>query len=89
MSTKHNPSKGATAVVDRAEPRTGQRGVEVQAFGSIIPMRIGLDQETCQKSVEMLNQVLVDTTTLRDLYKKHHWQVSGPTFYQLHLLFDK
>jgi starvation-inducible DNA-binding protein len=26
---------------------------------------------------------------LRDLYKKHHWQVSGPTFYQLHLLFDK
>jgi len=27
--------------------------------------------------------------TLRDLYKKHHWQVSGPTFYQLHLMFDK
>jgi starvation-inducible DNA-binding protein len=27
--------------------------------------------------------------TLRDLYKKAHWQVSGPTFYQLHLLFDK
>jgi starvation-inducible DNA-binding protein len=27
--------------------------------------------------------------TLRDLYKKHHWQVVGPTFYQLHLLFDK
>jgi starvation-inducible DNA-binding protein len=23
------------------------------------------------------------------MYKKHHWQVSGPTFYQLHLLFDK
>jgi starvation-inducible DNA-binding protein len=27
--------------------------------------------------------------TLRDLYKKSHWQVAGPTFYQLHLLFDK
>ncbi len=27
--------------------------------------------------------------TLRDPYKKHHWQVSGPTFCQLHLLFDK
>jgi starvation-inducible DNA-binding protein len=27
--------------------------------------------------------------TLRDLYKKSHWQTSGPTFYQLHLLFDK
>jgi starvation-inducible DNA-binding protein len=23
------------------------------------------------------------------LYKKSHWQVAGPTFYQLHLLFDK
>ena len=36
-----------------------------------------------------LNQLLADTITLRDLYKNHHWQVSGPTFYQLHLLFDK
>lgn len=38
---------------------------------------------------EQLNQLLADTMTLRDLYKKSHWQVSGPTFYQLHLLFDK
>ena len=30
-----------------------------------------------------------DSITLRDMYKKHHWQVSGPTFYQLHLIFDK
>jgi starvation-inducible DNA-binding protein len=36
-----------------------------------------------------LNQLLADSIALRDLYKKHHWQVSGPTFYQLHLLFDK
>jgi starvation-inducible DNA-binding protein len=40
-------------------------------------------------SVGNLNQILADTMTLRDMYKKHHWQVSGPTFYQLHLLFDK
>jgi hypothetical protein len=33
--------------------------------------------------------VLADTITLRDLYKKHHWQVSGPTFFQLHQLYDK
>jgi starvation-inducible DNA-binding protein len=38
---------------------------------------------------EQLNQLLADTITLRDLYKKSHWQVAGPTFYQLHLLFDK
>jgi starvation-inducible DNA-binding protein len=38
---------------------------------------------------ERLNQLLADSMTLRDLYKKAHWQVIGPTFYQLHLLFDK
>ena len=33
--------------------------------------------------------MLADTMVLRDLYKKHHWQVAGATFYQLHLLYDK
>jgi len=48
-----------------------------------------LAENVCKESVENLNQVLADTITLRDLYKKHHWQVAGPTFYPLHLLFDK
>jgi starvation-inducible DNA-binding protein len=48
-----------------------------------------LSEAAYKEAVENLNQVLADTITLRDLYKKHHWQVSGPTFYQLHLLFDK
>jgi starvation-inducible DNA-binding protein len=52
-------------------------------------MPIALAEGTRRASADNLNQVLVDTMTLRDLYKKHHWQVSGPTFYQLHLLFDK
>jgi starvation-inducible DNA-binding protein len=52
-------------------------------------MPIALAENTRRASVENLNQLLADTITLRDLYKKHHWQVSGPTFYQLHLLFDK
>src|SRR5260221_3797967 len=38
---------------------------------------------------EQLKQPLVDTMTPRDLYKQSHWQVAGPTFYQLHLLYDK
>jgi starvation-inducible DNA-binding protein len=50
---------------------------------------IALDASVCAASVDNLNQLLADTISLRDLYKKHHWQVSGPTFYQLHLLFDK
>ena len=52
-------------------------------------MPIALAEGTRRTSAENLNQLLADTMTLRDLYKKHHWQVSGPTFYQLHLLFDK
>jgi starvation-inducible DNA-binding protein len=52
-------------------------------------MPIGLEEKVCAESVEHLNQVLADTITLRDMYKKHHWQVAGHTFYQLHLLFDK
>jgi len=52
-------------------------------------MPIALSEAVCRESVENLNQILADTITLRDLYKKHHWQITGPTFYQLHLLFDK
>jgi starvation-inducible DNA-binding protein len=52
-------------------------------------MPIALGEQVRRKSVDNLNQLLADTITLRDLYKKHHWQVAGHTFYQLHLLFDK
>jgi starvation-inducible DNA-binding protein len=78
-----------TKVTRSAAPLTGQRAHEMQAFGSVVPMPIALAEDTRRTSAENLNQLLADTMTLRDLYKKHHWQVSGPTFYQLHLLFDK
>ena len=52
-------------------------------------MPIALAEDVCRESIDNLNQLLADTMTLRDLYKKHHWQVAGPTFYMLHLLFDK
>src|SRR6202451_1356879 len=67
----------------------GGRAPEIQAFGSIVPMPIALAEKVRRESVENLNQLLADTMTLRDMYKKHHWQVAGHTFYQLHLLFDK
>lgn len=82
---KSSPTKGTRS----AAPRTGQRAREIQAFGSVVSMPIALAEDTRRTSADNLNQVLADTITLRDLYKKHHWQVAGPTFYQLHLLFDK
>ncbi len=50
---------------------------------------VGLSAEVREELAAHLNQVLADTMVIRDLYKKHHWQVSGPTFHQLHVLFDK
>ena len=52
-------------------------------------MPLALTESVRREGVTNLNQVLADTMTLRDLYKKHHWQASGRTFYPLHLLFDK
>jgi starvation-inducible DNA-binding protein len=74
---------------DGATPILGQSGREIQAFGSVVSMPIGLSDDVRRQVCERLNQILADTKTLADLYKKHHWQVSGHTFYQLHLLFDK
>src|ERR1700757_4910332 len=76
-------------IVTSAVPLTGQRAHEIQAHGSVVSMPIALAEDVRKASAENLNQLLADTITLRDLYKKHHWQVAGHTFYQLHLLFDK
>jgi len=79
----------ADTILKRAEPLVHQHAPEIQPYGHLIRMPIALSESACRESVENLNQLLADTITLRDMYKKHHWQVAGPTFYQLHLLFDK
>ena len=73
-----------------AQPRFHQRAPEIQAYGTVnhlLPLE--LEEPVRLEMTAQLNQLLADTMTLRDLYKKSHWQVAGPTFYQLHLLFDK
>jgi starvation-inducible DNA-binding protein len=87
MTTKS--TLDADAILKHATPLTQQHAHEIQPFGHLVRMPIALSEQVCRDSVENLNQLLADTMTLRDLYKKHHWQVAGPTFYQLHLLFDK
>jgi starvation-inducible DNA-binding protein len=73
-----------------AQPRYHQTARELQAFGTVTSvMPLQLEEPVRLEMTERLNQLLADTMTLRDLYKKSHWQVSGVTFYQLHLLFDK
>ncbi|MDB5294819.1 MAG: polymerase [Phycisphaerales bacterium] len=81
------PDGGLGAAGGRTSAR--EDGGPVHAIAPVRPVPIGLTEDVRRASAAALNQLLADTITLRDLYKKHHWQVGGPTFYQLHLLFDK
>src|ERR1700733_3451409 len=100
VSPKNDPKNDKTEKTGRtynqleegtkqARPLQHQHAREIQPYGKIAKLPIALDEKVCAASTENLNQVLADTMTLRDMYKKHHWQVAGSTFYQLHLLFDK
>jgi len=86
------PKKAATENHSKlnAQPRIHQRAREIQEYGTVThALPLELEEPVRLEMSEHLNQLLADTMTLRDLYKKSHWQVAGPTFYQLHLLFDK
>jgi len=79
----------ADQILEQSKPLTHQHAHEIQPYGHLISLPIALAESVRTEGVENLNQLLADTMTLRDLYKKHHWQVAGPTFHQLHLLYDK
>jgi len=89
MQSPSHSDKGRVGIAERAQPLLRQRAPEIQPYGTLTQYPIALDEGVRAASVEALNQILADTMMLRDLYKKHHWQVAGHTFYQLHLLFDK
>jgi len=88
MANKQTETKTSHRI--NAQPRFHQRAREIQPYGTVnhaLPLE--LEEPVRLEMTEQLNQLLADTMTLRDLYKKSHWQVAGPTFYQLHLLYDK
>jgi starvation-inducible DNA-binding protein len=71
------------------EPKTDAPRIEIQRYGTLRELPLALPDKARAASCEVLNEILADTSILYALYKKHHWLVAGPTFYQLHLLFDK
>ena len=81
--------KPRATVSTEAQPQYKVEYREIQPYGALKQLPLALEDNARKQSVEILNAVLVNTMTIRDLYKKHHWQMSGPTFYQLHLLLDK
>ena len=86
-TTEHVPQ--ATAPGGSTQPHLHDpAGVELQRFDQLRDLPIGLDASVRGKLAQALNQILADTRILHDLYKKHHWVMRGPTFYQLHLLLD-
>ena len=88
MAKKPVPSTRQASI--NAQPRIHQRAAEIQAYGTVShALPLDLEEPVRLEMTEQLNLLLADSMTLRDLYKKSHWQVAGPTFYQLHLLFDK
>lgn len=88
-SGQQQSTKGARDASPEAQPLLNQRGRVIQTPDTVRRMPIGLSAEVRQENAQALNKLLADTITLYSLYKKCHWQVSGHTFYQLHLLFDK
>jgi starvation-inducible DNA-binding protein len=79
----------ATPVPGGTQPLLHQQGGELQAFGTVKQLPIGLSRDTRMYSCQRLNRILADTQMLYALYKKHHWLMRGATFYHLHLLLDK
>ena len=71
------------------QPRLGQTGAELQRFGSLRQLPIALAADARAESCRLLSEIQADSMILAALYKKAHWNAVGPTFYQLHLLFDK
>ena len=88
MTKKHTDTNVPGSI--SAQPHLHQHAREIQQYGTVnhlLPLE--LEEPVRLEMTAQLNQLLADTMTLRDLYKKSHWQVAGPTFYQLHLLYDK
>jgi starvation-inducible DNA-binding protein len=76
-------------LAERAYPMAVDEAKELPPNGTMARLPVALDATVSRAGSENLNRLLAASMTVRDLYKKHRWPVSGPTFHQLHRLFDK
>ncbi|KST68477.1 Dps family protein [Mastigocoleus testarum] len=53
-----------------------------------IPVNIGIDEDSRAKIAEGLSRLLADTYTLYLKTHNFHWNVTGPMFQTLHLMFE-
>jgi starvation-inducible DNA-binding protein len=92
FAVSQNRSSASLTLSSQASDNSGsagRAGPPTQSYDDLADRRIALSQQARAEGVAALNLILADTMTLRDLYRKHRWQTSGATFYELHRLFEK
>jgi DNA-binding ferritin-like protein len=59
-----------------------------QPYGTVRDNAVRLDKEKAQQSIDALNTDLASTYVLYHQLRKHHWNVDGAEYEQLHDWFD-
>ncbi len=60
-----------------------------QEFGTVEQSELRLEREKAEQIVEALNADLADTYTLYHQLKKHHWNVEGAEFRDIHVFLGE
>ncbi|NEP24405.1 Dps family protein [Moorena sp. SIO3I6] len=58
-------------------------------MATIVPVNIGIDEQDRKEIAEGLSRLLADTYTLYLKTHYFHWNVTGPMFNSLHLMFEQ
>src|SRR4051812_15404390 len=70
--------------------KTKNDGVETKkARATLVRSKNDLPEDTRTAVVELLNARLADSLDLFSQAKQAHWNVKGPSFFELHELFDQ
>jgi starvation-inducible DNA-binding protein len=60
----------------------------MQAQDKVMPVNIGISEENRKQIAEGLSRLLADTYSLYLKTHNFHWNVTGPMFQTLHLMFE-
>lgn len=60
----------------------------MQAMANVVPVNIGISEQDRKDIAEGLSRLLADTYTLYLKTHYFHWNVTGPMFQSLHLMFE-
>jgi starvation-inducible DNA-binding protein len=63
--------------------------VATKTAPATFPTHIDLPEHDRQRLIELINERLADAADLYSQVKQARWNVKGPNFYELHLLFDQ